>query len=57
MKKEYISPITLTVKLATTGMLAVSGFKESVDNDNTITTGEMLGRDGADFDEFEDEEY
>jgi len=52
MKKEYISPKAITVKIQTTGMLAISNFDESLDKTNTINAGDLLGRE-FEF-EFED---
>ena len=42
MKKEYISPEAIAIKIQTMGMLAVSGFNEEIDNDNPINPGDML---------------
>ncbi len=47
MKKEYISPKAIAVKIQTTGMLAVSGFNNTlvVDDPNPITSDtDILGR-------------
>ena len=52
MKKEYISPKAIAVKIQTTGMLAISNFDESLDKTTTISTGDLLGRE-FEF-EFED---
>ena len=43
MKKEYISPEAIAIKIETTGMLAVSGFEEVIDSGNPINAGDMLG--------------
>ena len=47
MKKEYISPKAIAIKIQTTGMLAVSGFNNTlvVDDPNPITSDtDILGR-------------
>ncbi len=47
MKKEYISPEAIAIKIQTTGMLAVSveGFKSNIVTEEPITDpGQILGR-------------
>jgi len=52
MKKEYISPEAIAIKIQTMGMLAVSGFEEVLDETTPIDTGDMLGHEDAfDFSE------
>lgn len=56
MKKEYISPEAIAIKIETMGMLAVSGFDEVVDTTTPIDAGDMLApEDNYDFSEFEDD--
>ncbi len=43
MKKEYISPEAIVIKIQTMGMLAVSGFDEVIDSTTPIDAGNMLG--------------
>ena len=52
MKKIYMSPCALEINIETTSMLAASveGFEKTLDNDNKIGVGDMLGREN-DFDE------
>ncbi len=46
MKKEYISPKAIAIKIQTMGMLAVvSGFNEAIDTETSINNSEeILGR-------------
>ena len=58
MKKEYISPEAIAIKIQTMGMLAVSGFEEVIDTSDPIDAGDMLApEEEFDFeDDFEFEE-
>lgn len=42
MKKEYISPEAIAIKIQTMGMLAVSGFEEVIDETTPIDAGDLL---------------
>lgn len=53
MKKEYISPEAIAIKIQTMGMLAVSGFDEVIDDTTPINAGDMLAPE-EEFD-FEDD--
>ena len=44
MKKTYLSPETDLLLIATQNLMAVSGFDENLDNDDTITPDRMLSR-------------
>ena len=44
MKKTYLSPETDLLLIATQNLMAVSGFDENLDNDDTITPDQMLSR-------------
>jgi len=56
MKKTYISPETLVLKLQHQSIICASpdGFNKELDNDNTITPGDMLSRRRRDI--WQDEE-
>ena len=54
MKKIYLTPELLVVKIQTSGMLAVSGFNEVLDDLNPGDGGDALTRE---FDELEEDEY
>lgn len=53
MKKEYISPEAIAIKIQTMGMLAVSGFEEVIDESTPIDAGDLLAPE-EEFD-FEDD--
>ena len=53
MKKEYISPEAIAIKIQTAGMLAVSGFSETLDDSNPIDSGDLLGKEFT----FEDDTF
>lgn len=54
MKKEYISPEAIAIKIQTAGMLAVSGFEEIIDSGNEISNpGDLLGNEFT----FEDDNF
>lgn len=58
MKKEYISPEAIAIKIETMGMLAVSGFDEVVDTTTPIDAGDMLAPENDfDFDEFAEDDF
>ena len=54
MKKIYLTPELLVVKIQTSGMLAVSGFNEGLDDLNPGDGSDALTRE---FDELEEDEY
>ena len=54
MKKIYLTPELLVVKIQTSGMLAVSGFNEVLDDLNSGNGSDALTRE---FDELEEDEY
>ena len=58
MKKTYINPETSIVMLTVQKMIAVSGFNENLDDNETIETTEMLSREKrrSVWDEDEEEE-
>ena len=60
MKKTYMSPKAFEIKISTRGMLTGSktpeGFNKTLDNENTITPGDMLSRRHQDVWEDEEEE-
>lgn len=56
MKKEYISPEAIAIKIQTMGMLAVSGFDEVIDETTPIDAGDMLAPE-EEFDFEDDFEY
>ena len=60
MKKEYISPEAIAIKIQTMGMLAVSGFDNVIDpsDPDPIDAGDLLApEEEFDFeDDFEFEE-
>ena len=43
MKKTYMTPSAEAIKIQTAGMLAVSGFNDTIDSSNPIDSGDMLG--------------
>lgn len=56
MKKIYLTPELLVVKIQTSGMLAVSGFNDGIDDEIYGDGGDALAREFDEFDETEDEE-
>lgn len=56
MKKIYLTPELLVVKIQTSGMLAVSGFNDGIDDALNGDGGDALSREFDEFDEIEDEE-
>lgn len=59
MKKIYLTPELLVVKIQTSGMLAVSGFNDGIDDAINGDGGDALAREFDELDEIEDveEEY
>ena len=59
MKKEYISPEAIAIKIQTAGMLAVGGFDEVIDTTTPpIDAGDMLAPENDfDFDEFAEDDF
>lgn len=62
MKKTYISPETILVLVSTQSIMGTSqnpeGFNSNLDDENTITPGEMLSRRRTSvWEEEEEEEY
>lgn len=55
MKKEYISPEAIAIKIQTMGMLAVSGFEEVIDESTPIDAGDLLAPE-EEFD-FEEDDF
>ena len=55
MKKEYISPEAIAIKIQTMSMLAVSGFEEVIDESTPIDAGDMLAPE-EEFD-FEEDDF
>ena len=55
MKKEYISPEAIAIKIQTMGMLAVSGFEEVIDTSDPIDAGDLLAPE-EEFD-FEEDDF
>ena len=60
MKKTYMSPKTFEIKISTHNIMGASknpeGFKETLDNENTITPDQMLSRRRQDVWDDEEEE-
>lgn len=59
MKKIYLTPELLVVKIQTSGMLAVSGFNDGIDDEIYGDGSDALSREFEELDELEDveEEY
>lgn len=55
MKKEYISPEAIAIKIQTMSMLAVSGFEEVIDESTPIDAGDLLAPE-EEFD-FEEDDF
>lgn len=57
MKKTYINPKAEYIQMDLESLIAASpeGFNKELDNDNTITPGDMLSRRRSEWDD--DEEY
>lgn len=55
MKKIYLEPQIDVVKIQTSGMLAVSGFEESIDSSFTGDGGDALTREFDTFDDWKDD--
>ena len=55
MKKEYISPEAIAIKIQTMGMLAVSGFEDVIDETTPIDAGDLLAPE-EEFD-FEEDDF
>ena len=51
-----MTPELLVVKIQTSGMLAVSGFNDGIDDTINGDGGDALSREFDEFDEIEDEE-
>lgn len=60
MKKTYMSPKAFEIKISTHNIMGASqnpeGFNKTLDNENTITSGDMLSRRHQDVWEDEEEE-
>ena len=58
MKKTYINPEIENVSMSEEESLLETSFDSNLDNEKTISTGEMLSRRGSAWeDDIEDEEY
>lgn len=58
MKKTYINPEIENVSMSEEESLLETSFDSKLDNENKISTGDMLSRRGSAWeDDFEDEEY
>ena len=55
MKKIYLEPQIDVVKIQTSGMLAVSGFEESIDSSFTGDGSDALTREFDTFDDWKDD--
>lgn len=58
MKKTYINPEIENVSMSEEESLLETSFDSKLDNQNSISTDDMLSRRGSAWeDDFEDEEY